>query len=79
MPVAEPPAQLCTQLQGRVPWPGCVDVVRGALWRCQPGPKVGALFSGELAALRGEVIDISPGNLDFSLCFIQPGILHDVL
>ena len=56
IPVAEPPAQLCTQLWGRVPWPGRVDVVRGALWRCQPGPKVGALFSGELGALRvGEV------------------------
>ena len=26
-----------------------------------------------------EFIDISPGNLDFSLCFIQPGISHDVL
>ena len=26
-----------------------------------------------------EVIDISPGNLDFSLCFIQPGISHYVL
>ena len=26
-----------------------------------------------------EAIDISPGNLDSSLCFIQPGILHDVL
>ena len=25
-----------------------------------------------------EVIDISPGNLDSSLCFIQPCILHDV-
>ena len=25
-----------------------------------------------------EVIDVSPGNLDSSLCFIQPGILHDV-
>ena len=25
------------------------------------------------------VIDISPGNLDSSLCFIQPSILHDVL
>ena len=25
-----------------------------------------------------EVIDISPGNLDFSLCFIQPSISHDV-
>ena len=26
-----------------------------------------------------EVIDISPGNLDSSLCFIQHSILHDVL
>ena len=26
-----------------------------------------------------EVIDISLGNLDSSLCFIQPGISHDVL
>ena len=26
-----------------------------------------------------EVIEISPRNLDSSLCFIQPGILHDVL
>ena len=26
-----------------------------------------------------EVTDISPGNLDSSLCFIQPGILHDVV
>ena len=26
-----------------------------------------------------EVIDISPGNLDSSLWFIQPGILYDIL
>ena len=26
-----------------------------------------------------EVIDIFPGNLDSSLCFIQPGIFHGVL
>jgi len=26
-----------------------------------------------------DVIDISPGNLDSSLCFIQLGILHDVI
>ena len=26
-----------------------------------------------------EVIDISPGNLESILCFIQPGISHDVL
>ena len=26
-----------------------------------------------------EVIDISPGNLDSSLCFLQPSMSHDVL
>ena len=26
-----------------------------------------------------EVIDISPGNLDFSLCFFQSSVSHDVL
>ena len=26
-----------------------------------------------------EIIDISPGNLDFSLCFLQSSISHDVL
>ena len=26
-----------------------------------------------------KVVDISPGNLDSGLCFIQPSILHDVL
>ena len=29
--------------------------------------------------LQSEVIDISPGNLDSSLCFFQPSISHDVL
>ena len=28
---------------------------------------------------KSEVIDISPGNLDSSLCFIQPHVSHDVL
>ena len=26
-----------------------------------------------------EVIDISPGDLDSSLCFFQPSVSHDVL
>ena len=34
--------------------------------------KCGVIFISEL-------IDISPRNLDSSLCFIQPGISHDVL
>ena len=38
MPVAEPPAQLCTQLWGRVPWPGHVDVVRGPSEDAIPAP-----------------------------------------
>ena len=38
----------------------CADVVRGALWRCQPGPKVEALFSGELAALVGGDVTAQP-------------------
>ena len=42
------------------------------------------LFSSSLSAIRVVssaylVIDISPGNLDFSLCFYQPSISHDVL
>ena len=38
----------------------CADVVRGALWRCQPGPKVEALFSGELAGLGGGDVAAQP-------------------
>ena len=43
------------------------------------------LFNSLLSAMRvgvigiSDVIDISPSTLDSSLCFIQPGILHDVL
>ena len=32
-----------------------------------------------LMAESEEVIDVSPGSLDSSLCFTQPSILHDVL
>ena len=40
--------------------------------------------SSSLSAIRvvfciSEVIDISPSNLDSSLCFFQPGVSHDVL
>ena len=30
-------------------------------------------------AVISEIIDVSPDNLDFSLCFIKPSILQDVL
>ena len=36
-----------------------------------------SLLSGVICI--SEVIDTSPGNLDSSLCFIQPSISHDVL
>ena len=44
----------------------------------------GSLVSFLLSAISGiicisEVTDIFPGNLDSSLCFIKPNILHDVL
>ena len=45
----------------------------------------GLFSSSPLSAWRGgviclsEVIDISSSNLDSSLCFIQPGILQDIL
>ena len=38
--------------------------------------------SSSLSAIRvvsSEVVDISPGSLDSSMCFIQPGISHDIL
>ena len=39
--------------------------------------------SSSLSAIRvvciSEVIDISPSNLDSSLCFLQPNVSHDVL
>ena len=42
------------------------------------------LFSSLLSAIRvvssiSEIIDIFAGNLDSSLCFLQPSISHDVL
>ena len=39
MPVAEPPAQLFTQLRGRVLWPGRVDVGRGPSGDASPSPR----------------------------------------
>ena len=41
--------------------------------------RVGICAAAAAAAKSLQVIDISPGNLDSSLCFIQPGILHRVL
>ena len=50
----------------------------GVQLRCRrPGPESGHPHSS--GPPLSEVIDISPGNHDSSLCFIQPGISHDVL
>ena len=37
------------------------------------------LSSSSSSICVSEVMDVSPGNLDSSLCFIQPGISHDIL
>ena len=37
------------------------------------------VFMREDVICISEVIDISPGNLDSSLCFFQPSVSHDVL
>ena len=56
------------------------------LFSLSPFTFIKRLFrSASLSAIRrvviciSEVIDISPGNLDSSSCFIQPSISHDVL
>ena len=41
--------------------------------------RLSACFKSNSHICISEVIDISPGNRDYSLFFIQPGILHDVL
>ena len=45
--------------------------------------KVGLILNIQKTEIMASVylsfIDISPGNLDSSLCFIQPSISHDVL
>ena len=41
-------------------------------------PSIALCHKGGVICI-SEVIYISPGNLDSSLCFIQPGLSHDVL
>ena len=57
---------------------------RGAWWAsvygvAQSWTRLKRLSSSSSSVCISEVIDISPGNLDSSLCFIQPDISHDVL
>ena len=47
-------------------------------WGCKESERAKRLTLS-LSHHISEVIDILPSNLDFSLCFIQPGILHDIL
>ena len=42
-------------------------------------PLIGRLVHKGGVICISEVIDISPGDLDSSLCFFQPSISHDVL
>ena len=53
--------------------PGSPALQADALLSEPPGkPKGGVICISE-------VIDISPGNLESSLCFLQPSVSHDVL
>ena len=47
----------------------------------QETQEIGVQFLGQEGPLEEgtDVIDISPSNLDSSLCFIQPSVSHDVL
>ena len=38
----------------------------------------GKICSSNILRYISKIIDISPGNLDSSLCFFQPSITHDV-
>ena len=69
--------------QARPPWSAAVPTGHESL----PPPKqlgaLGPVCRCSHAETEGrcitEVIDISPGNLDSSLCFFQSSVSHDVL
>ena len=67
------------------PWEGQLNVELKPIFSRSSFTFIKRLFSSSsLSVMSGiiclsEVIDISPGNHDSSLCFIQPSILHDVL
>ena len=68
--------------------PGVTNSRTGLSEHCmhkqEAGRGHGVLFSSSsLSAIRvvpsaSEVIDSSPGNLDSSLCFLQPSVSHDI-
>jgi len=62
-------------------WTKVHDIVQEAGIKIIPKKKKckKAKWLSEEALQISEVIDMSPGNLDSSLCFIQPIISHDVL
>ena len=75
---------ICHEVMG----PDATILVFSALSRLFHSP-LSLLSRGSLVSLQflpvsgviciSEVIDISPSSLDSSLCFIQPGISHDIL
>ena len=44
-------------------------------WTEEPG---GLCHNGGVICM-SEIIDISPGNLDSSVCFFQPSVSYDIL
>ena len=53
MPVTEPPAQLCTQLQGRAPWLCRVDVVEGGPLEMPAQPQGGSSLLRRICSSQG--------------------------
>ena len=69
---------------GNAFWYSCLENlrVRGAWWAAVCGVTQSQTWLKQLSSSStsiSEIVDYSPNNLDFSLCFIQPGILHIVL
>ena len=61
----------CSILAWKIPW--MEDLVGYSLWDRNESDTTDQLHSPFLSDV------VAPGNLDSSLCFIQPGISHDVL
>ena len=80
---------LCSCMDYSLPGSSLYGIPQARIWGGLPCPLPGDLPNPgiEPVSLIGkygvicisEVIDIAPGNLNSSLCFIQPGISHDVL
>ena len=60
------------------PVAGHRNSVPGAQQLLRRSENLGGRQKGSVICI-SDIIDISPGNLDSSLCFFQPSVSHDVL